>query len=142
MPAEKDDQTQIAVLAEAVKNAVDSIARVEGKVNELLSIDRTMAQIQEQSVHQQTEIKQIWERVDGQGREIQTLATETRAFINRAGGAWVAAAMALSLAQVVAFAWVAWVFNSVQSTRELAAVHEYRLKVLEQRDQGKAINER
>lgn len=137
-----NSDTELKLLAAEVKNAVATIGRVEAKVNELLAIDRTMAQIQQQSSHQQNEIEQIWKKVDVQSTSIEGLGRETRGFINRAGGAWVAAAMALSIAQVVAFAWVAWVFNSVQATRELAAVHEYRLNVIQQRDAGKAPNER
>lgn len=141
MPPEQND-TQIQLLAQKVENVIDTMGRVENKVNELLAIDRTMAQMQQTSSHQDAEIKQLWTRLDTQRKAIEDLAMETRAFINRAGGAWVAAAVLFSMIQIGVCAWVGWVFSSVQFTRELSAVHEHRLKMLEQRDQPKGSNER
>lgn len=142
MPAENSDNTELKLLAAEVKAVVNSVDRIESKVNELLSIDRTMAQMQKDASHQQGEIGQIWVRVDGQTKSLDALAIETRAFINRASGAWVAVAVMLSIVQLGICAWVGWVFTSVQSTRELAAVHEHRLKVIEGRDGQRTLNER
>lgn len=139
---EQTSTAQMATLAADVRNAVESIARVETKVNELLALDRTMAQMQQAASHQQGEIAEIWKRIDGQTKSIDSLAIETRAFINRASGAWVAVAVMLSIVQVAIVAWVGWVFTSVQSTRELAAVHEHRLKVIETRETQRTFNER
>ncbi len=142
MPTDTDDATQMALLTQRVENALNAITRVERKVDDLLVIDRTMAQMQQQSTHQQTEIEQLWKRVDSQSTSVQELGKETREFINRSGGAWVAAAVLLGIVQIGVCAWVGWVFSSVQFTREQGAVHEHRLTMLEQRDLPRGSNER
>lgn len=142
MPTDTDDATHLALLTQRVENALNAITRIEGKVDNLLAIDRTMAQMQQQSTHQQTEIEQLWTRIDTQSNSVQDLGKETRAFINRAGGAWVAAAVLLGLVQIGVCAWVGWVFSSVQFIREQTAVHEHRLKMLEQRELPRGLNER
>lgn len=140
---ESKGSTDIALLAVQLENAVASISRIESKVNDLLAIDRQMATMQQQSAHHEGEIRQVWNRIDGQANSIDLLGQETRAFINKSSGAWVAAAVALGVAQLVICAWVGWVFSSVQFTRELAAVHEHRIKVLEQPNyQTRQQNER
>lgn len=132
MPSEQDtDAVKLARMQQQMASVVETVARIERKVDEVVTLDRTIVKLQSDAKHAASEMATQWGRIDSLQREVGDVDSKADKWINTARGAWWMLIVLGGAIQVAVAGSVAWVFSNVQDLREHRAVFENRLTKLE-----------
>lgn len=129
----EDLAVQLAKLQEQVASMAASVEDVRTSVREVLSLDRTIAELSVMHRQQTTEIAQQWTRIDAMKGAIDGTDRKTDELINKARGAWFTAVILGGLAQIAVIAMIGWVFTHVNLAEDQLHLLQYRVQQLEQK---------
>lgn len=127
-------EVKLARMQQQIAALVDTVGRIERKVDEVVTLDRTIVQLQTDYKHQATEMATQWSRIDTLGDKLLGVDQKADKWINTARGAWFATVVLGTIVQGVIGWAVVSVVTSVQDLRERNAVNENRVSKIE-RDQ-------
>jgi len=123
--------TRLAVLASQMTAMAQTMARVENKVNEVVTLDRTIAGLQSDYRHQMQEIGTQWKKIDKNEANLDLTDRKVEKWINTTRGVFIAAALFTSLVQICVIGAVTWGFNNLSAERSRGDIQDYRLKQME-----------
>lgn len=134
---EKEILVQLAELRQAVSNINSSVDEVKASVKEVITLDRTIAELT--IYHQQTakEIQTQWGKIDAQHVAIEDVNKKADEWINKGRGAWATLMILGSLAQAAVLGAVAYTFTHLRTAEEAVLLMNQRIIQLEQRKEPK-----
>lgn len=134
---EKEILVQLAELRQAVSNINSSVDEVKASVKEVITLDRTIAELT--IYHQQTakEIQTQWGKIDAQHLAIEDVNKKADEWINKGRGAWATLMILGSLAQAAVLGAVAYTFTHLRTAEEAVLLMNQRIIQLEQRKEPK-----
>ena len=134
---EKEILVQLAELRQAVSNINSSVDEVKASVKEVITLDRTIAELT--IYHQQTakEIQTQWGKIDAQHKATEAVDRKADEFINKARGAWATLLILGSLAQTALLGSIAYTFTHLRTAEEAVLLMNQRIIQLEQRKEPK-----
>src|SRR5574338_495278 len=102
MPGQEQQEIliQLAELQQQMKAMSTSVNDIKVSVEEVLSLDRTIAEL---AIHYQQQSKDIatqWTRIDANNKSIEAVDKKADEWINKGRGAWFTLAILGSLAQM------------------------------------------
>ena len=131
----EDLAVQLAKLQEQVASMAASVEDVRTSVREVLSLDRTIAELSVMHRQQTSEITQQWARLDALKVSVDSTDRKTDEWINKARGAWFTAVILGGLAQIAVITMTGWVFTHVNLAEDQLHLLQYRVQQLEQKVQ-------
>ncbi len=129
----EDLAVQLAKLQEQVASMAASVEDVRTSVREVLSLDRTIAELSVMHRQHTTEIAQQWTRINGLKTFVDVTDKKTDEWINKARGAWFTAVILGGLAQIAIITMIGWVFTHVNLAEDQLHLLQYRVQQIEQK---------
>lgn len=127
----EDLAVQLAKLQEQVASMAASVEDVRTSVREVLSLDRTIAELSVMHRQQTNEIAQQWARIDTLKGSVDATDKKSDEWINKARGAWFTAAILGGLAQIAIMAMIGWVFMHINLAEDQLHLLQYRVQQIE-----------
>lgn len=134
---EKEILVQLAELRQQMTAVNNSVDEIKSSVKEVLSLDRSIAEL---SVHQQQQSKDIafqWTRLDAHQKQIETVSTKADEWINKGRGAWSTLLILGSLAQAAVLGFVAYTFTHLRTAEDAVLLLNQRVAHIEQQKEPK-----
>jgi hypothetical protein len=138
--ADMQDREMLVQLAElrqqmtSMSNAVDEI---KSSVKEVITLDRTIAELAIHYQQQSREIQTQWAKIDANHSEIEAVDRRAEAWINKARGAWFTGMILGSLAQIIVLTMIAWTFNHLRAAEDSVLLMNARVVQIEQHKENK-----
>lgn len=132
---DQDVMVQLAELRLQMSSMAASVDEIKSSVKEVITLDRTIAEL---SIHYQQQAKEIqtqWGKTDDNQREIEKVERKADEWINKGRGAWSTAVLLGSIAQIAILAMIAWTFNHVRSAEDDVLLMKAKLAQIEQQIQ-------
>lgn len=129
---EKEMLVQLAELRQQMASMSKSVDEIKSAVKEVLSLDRTIAEL---SVHhQQTdrEIQTQWKKIDDQHNATEAVDKKADEYINKARGAWSTLLILGSLAQAALLGSIAYTFTHLRTAEDALLLLNQRVGQIEQ----------
>lgn len=129
---EKEMLVQLAELRQQMASMSNSVDEIKSVVKEVLSLDRTIAEL---SVHHQQTAREIqtqWKKIDEQHTAVEAVDKKADEFINRAQGAWATLLILGTLAQTALLGSIAYTFTHLRSVEDSALLLNQRVTLIEQ----------
>ncbi len=123
--------TTLAVLREQLQTVMERMEELKAGVSEMLTLDRTIAELSVRHEQQTRELSTQWARIDGLAKEQDVTTRTVDAWVNRGRGAWVMAVSLGTMAQALVLASVAWTFNHVRAAEDAVLLLNQRVQMLE-----------
>lgn len=133
--SEDTDAVKLARMQQQMATMVETVERIERKVDEVVSLDRTIVRLQSDYQHQAKEMVTQWSRIDTLGADILDVDKKADKWINTARGAWFATVLLGTILQGLIGWAIVNVVSSVQELRERNAVQENRISKIEREQQ-------
>lgn len=130
-PSDNSIVAQLATLRAQLEQVSQQVGRVESKVGEVVTLDKTMVALQSDYRHQTAQVAQQWTRIDQAHAAIGSVEEKADRFINTARGAYLMLLFFWTFFTGLTLAAGAWVFSSVQDTAKAVAVIQSRLERVE-----------
>ena len=127
----EDLAVQLAKLQEQVASMAASVEDVRTSVREVLSLDRTIAELSVMHRQQANEIAQQWTRIDTLKSALEVTDKKSDAWINKARGAWFTAVILGSIAQIAVLTMIGWVFTHINLAEDTVHLLQYRVQQIE-----------
>lgn len=127
----EDLAVQLAKLQEQVASMAASVEDVRTSVREVLSLDRTIAELSVRHRQHASEIAQQWTRIDTLKGSVDATDKKSDEWINKARGAWFTAVILGSIAQIAVIAMIGWVFTHVNLAEDQLYLLQYRVQQIE-----------
>ena len=129
---EKEILVQLAELRQQMTNVNNAVDEIKSSVKEVLTIDRTIAEL---SIHYQQQAKEIqtqWGKIDADHKEIERVDKKADEFINKARGAWATLLILGSLAQAALLGSIAYTFTHLRAAEDSVLLLNQRVVQIEQ----------
>lgn len=123
---------QLAELRQQMANMSNSVDEIKSAVKEVLSLDRTIAEL---SVHYQQQAREIqtqWGKIDSNHLATEAVDKKADEYINKAHGAWATLLILGSLAQAVLIGCVAYTFTHLRAAEDSVLLMNQRITLIEQ----------
>lgn len=130
---EKEILVQLAELRQQMTNVNNAVDEIKSSVKEVLSIDRTIAEL---SIHYQQQAKEIqtqWGKIDSNNLATEAVSKKADEFINKARGAWATLLILGSLAQAALLGSIAYTFTHLRTAEDAVLLMNQRVTQLEQK---------
>lgn len=135
MAGQQEDKEILVQLAELRQkmNAVNaSVDEIKSSVKEVLSLDRSIAEI---AIHQQQQSKDIalqWDRIDQNRASITAVDQKAEAWINKGRGAWSTLLILGGLAQAAVLGFIAYTFTHLRTAEDALLLLNQKVVQMEQ----------
>lgn len=129
---EKEILVQLAELRQQMTAINNSVDEVKASVKEVITLDRTIAEL---SIHHQQQAKEIqtqWGKIDTQHKAIEDVEKKADEWINKGRGAWFTLMILGSLAQAAVLGAVAYTFTHLRTAEDAVLLLNQRVIQLEQ----------
>lgn len=129
---EKEILVQLAELRQQMTNVNNAVDEIKSSVKEVLTIDRTIAEL---SIHYQQQAKEIqtqWGKIDADHKEIERVDKKVDEFINKARGSWATLLILGSLAQAALLGSIAYTFTHLRAAEDSVLLMNQRINLIEQ----------
>ncbi len=130
---DKEMLVQLAELRQQMTNMSAAVDEIKSSVKEVITLDRTIAEL---SIHYQQQGKEIqtqWGKIDANHKDIEVVDKKADEWINKGRGAWFTLMIVGSLAQVVVLGSIAYTFGHLRSAEDSVLLMNQRIIQLEQR---------
>lgn len=130
---EKEILVQLAELRQQMTNVNNAVDEIKSSVKEVLSIERTIAEL---SIHYQQQAKEIqtqWGKIDSNNLATEAVDKKVDEFINKARGAWATLLILGSLAQAALLGSIAYTFTHLRAAEDAVLLMNQRVTQLEQK---------
>ena len=131
--AADDTDARLAVLTSQLHAMATTMERVEKKVDDVVSLDRTIAGLQSDYRHQINEVATQWKKIDANEANIDVTDRKVEKWINTARGMTIVMSVVISLIQTAVGGALAWGFTNLSAERARGDLQDYRLQQLEQK---------
>lgn len=128
---EKEILVQLAELRQQMTNVNTSVDEIKTSVKEVLSLDRSIAEL---AVHQRQQAKDIhfqWERIDANRIAIEKVDRNAEEWINKGRGAWSTMLILGSLAQAAILGFIGYTFTHLRTAEDTLLIVNQRLTQME-----------
>lgn len=129
---EKEILVQLAELRQQMTNVNNAVDEIKSSVKEVLTIDRTIAEL---SIHYQQQAKEIqtqWGKIDSNHLATEAVDKKADEFINKARGAWATLLILGSLAQAALLGSIAYTFTHLRAAEDSVLLMNQRITLIEQ----------
>lgn len=129
---EKEMLVQLAELRQQMASMSNSVDEIKSAVKEVLSLDRTIAEL---SVHHQQTAREIqtqWKKIDEQHTAVEAVDKKADEFINKARGAWATLLILGTLAQAALLGSIAYTFTHLRAAEDSVLLMNQRITLIEQ----------
>lgn len=123
---------QLAELRQQMAYMSNSVDEIKSAVKEVLSLDRTIAEL---SVHHQQTAREIqtqWKKIDDQHKATEAVDKKADEWVNKARGAWWTAMLFGGLIQAGVLGMIAWTFTHVRDAEDAILLLNQRVVQIEQ----------
>lgn len=130
---EKEILVQLAELRQQMTNVNNAVDEIKSSVKEVLSIERTIAEL---SIHYQQQAKEIqtqWGKIDSNNLATEAVDKKVDEFINKARGAWATLLILGSLAQAALLGSIAYTFTHLRAAEDAVLLMNQRVTQFEQK---------
>lgn len=135
---EKEMLVQLAELRQQMASMSNSVDEIKSAVKEVLSLDRTIAEL---SVHHQQTAREIqtqWKKIDEQHVAVEEVDKKADEYINKARGAWSTLLILGSLAQATLLGSIAYTFTHIRTAEDsLLLLNQRVVQIEQQHKEGK-----
>ena len=129
---EKEMLVQLAELRQQMVSMSNSVDEIKSAVKEVLSLDRTIAELSVHYQQQAREIRTQWDEIDAQHKATEAVDRKADEFINKARGAWATLLILGSLAQAALLGSIAYTFTHLRTAEDAVLLMNQRVTQLEQ----------
>lgn len=129
----EDLAVQLAKLQEQVASMAASVEDVRTSVREVLTLDRTIAELNILHQQQSREVATMWAKIEAAKKDIDLVDRKADSWINKGRGAWFAAVLLGSIAQIAVLAMISWVFTHINTNEDQVQLLQYKVQILEQK---------
>lgn len=129
---EKEMLIQLAELRQQMLAVSNSVDEIKSAVKEVLSLDRTIAELSVRYQQQAHEIQTQWGRIDENHKSVEMVDKKADEFINKARGAWATLLILGSLAQAALLGSIAYTFTHLRSVEDAVLLMNQRVMQIEQ----------
>lgn len=129
---EKEILIQLAELRQQMTNVNNAVDEIKTSVKEVLTIDRTIAEL---SIHYQQQAREIQTqcgKIDANHLATEAVDKKADEFINKARGAWATLLILGSLAQAALLGSIAYTFTHLRATEDSVLLMNQRITLIEQ----------
>ncbi len=128
---EKEMLIELAELRQQMIAIGNSVDEIKSSVKEVITLDRTIAEL---SIHYQQQGKEIqtqWNKIDTNHKEIESVNKKADEWINKGRGAWFTLMILGTLAQGTVLGSVAYIFGHLRSAEDSVLLMNQRIIQLE-----------
>ena len=125
-------KVQLAELNALVHSLAKSMEEIKTSVKEVVTLDRTIAELSTEHRHAVKEIHTQWVKIDDNQKDIEAVNRKTDEWINKGRGAWFTAMILGSLAQAAILGMIAWTFSHMRSAEDSILLMKEQLSRVEQ----------
>jgi t-SNARE complex subunit (syntaxin) len=136
MPPGSEDQEvliQLAEMRQEMNSMGAALQEIKNTVKEVVTLDRTIAELSIYHQQQAKEIQTQWAKIDTQQKDIEKVERKSDEWINRARGAWSTGVILGSTAQIIVLAMVGWTFNHIRDAEDEIIRLKSQVMQIEQR---------
>lgn len=135
MPATEEEKllVQMAELRSQVSSLSNDIGEIKASVKEVITLDRTIAELTIYNQQHEAEIRTQWVKIDGCRTDIAKVDSKADEWINKGRGAWFTLMILGSLAQAAVLGCVAYTFSHLRSAEDAILLMNQRVIQLEQK---------
>ena len=129
---EKEMLIQLAELRQQMTAMSNSVDEIKSSVKEVITLDRTIAEL---SIHHQQQAKEIqtqWVKIDANHREIEAVDKKSDEWINKGRGAWFTLMVLGGIAQAAVLGAVAYTFTHLRTAEDSVLLMNQRIIQIEQ----------
>lgn len=129
---EKEILVQLAEVRQQMTAVTASVDEIKSSIKEILSLDRSIAEL---TVHQRQQAKDIqlqWERIDANRAAISAVDQKAEAWINKGRGAWSTLIILGGLAQAAVLGFIAYTFTHLRTAEDSLLLLNQRVVQIEQ----------
>lgn len=128
---EREILIQLAELRQAMTSIISSVDEVKSSVKEVITLDRTIAELSIYHQQQSKEIQTQWARIDAQTTALDAVDKKADEWINKGRGAWATLMIVGTLAQAAVLGSVAYTFNHLRAAEDAVLLLNQRVIQLE-----------
>ncbi len=131
-PEDREMLVQIAELRQQMTNMAGAVEEIKSNVKEVISLDRTIAEL---SIHYQMQSKELqtqWVKIDSNQIGIDRVDRKADEWINKGRGAWFTLMILGGVAQATVLGCVAYTFNHLRSAEDAILLINQRVVQIEQ----------
>lgn len=147
----ENSAVELAQLREQLNSIGATVDEIKQNVSQIMTLDRTIAEMGVRNEQSQREIATIWNRLDNHkswtehhdkesmevrskiDTSIRDVDSKFEAVVNKGRGAFWLAGIVISIVQVVMTTAIIWTFTHVSDADSLNRVQEYRIEQLEKK---------
>lgn len=130
---EKEMLVQLAELRQQMTAVSSAVDEIKASVKEVITLDRTIAELSSYYQQQAREIQTQWGKIDANHVAIEAVDKKADEYINKARGAWATLLILGSLAQAALIGCVAYTFTHLRAAEDAVLLINQRVIQIEQR---------
>ena len=134
---EKEMLVQLAELRQQMTSMSSAVDEIKSSVKEVITLDRTIAELSIYHQQQSKEIATQWAKIDSNHREIETVDRKAEEWINKGRGAWATLMILGGLAQAAVLGSIAYTFTHLRTAEDAVLLLNARVVQLEYHKESK-----
>lgn len=124
---------QMAALQANMSSVLTAVDEIKSSVKEVVTLDRTIAELSIYNRQQAKEIQTQWQKIDHNQQAIESVEKKTDEWINKGRGAWFTLMILGGIAQVAVLSCVAYTFNHLRTAEDAILLLNQRVIQVEKR---------
>ncbi len=129
---EKEMLVQLAELRQQMTAVSSAVDEIKASVKEVITLDRTIAELSIYYQQQAREIQTQWGKIDANHVAIEAVDKKADEYINKARGAWATLLILGSLAQAALLGSIAYTFTHIRTAEDALLLLNQRVVQIEQ----------
>lgn len=129
---EKEMLVQLAELRQQMTSMSTAVEEIKSSVKEVITLDRTIAELSIYHQQQSKEIATQWGKIDANHTEIEAVDKKADEWINKGRGAWATLMILGGLAQAAVLGCIAYTFTHLRTAEDAVLLLNQRVIQLEQ----------
>lgn len=139
MPGQDEEKmlVQLAELRQQVASVSNTVEEIKSSVKEVITLDRTIAELSIYHQQQSKELATQWVKIDANQSGIEAVDRKTDEWINKGRGAWATLMILGGLAQAAILGCIAYTFTHLRTAEDAVLLLNQRVVQIEQHQGGK-----